>query len=92
MGRQPMTIPAAYQVGLGLYGIDAETLALRAEVWKILGPHLRAIMDTHFAGVRSTRRSMPTCSPSRAATIRASRETYRAHFLQSVRRPMGAGL
>ncbi len=48
-----MTIPAAYQVGLGLYAIDAETLALRAEVWKILGPHLDAIMETHFAGVRT---------------------------------------
>ena len=48
-----MTIPAAYQVGLGLYGIDAETLALRAEVWKILGPHLDAIMEKHFTGVRT---------------------------------------
>lgn len=46
-----MTIPAAYQVGLGLYGIDAETLALRSEVWKVLGPHLVAIMDKHYAGV-----------------------------------------
>ncbi len=46
-----MTIPAAYQVGLGLYGIDAETLALRAGVWKILAPQLSAIMDKHFAGV-----------------------------------------
>jgi methyl-accepting chemotaxis protein len=47
-----MTIPSAYQVGLGLYGIDAETLALRAEVWKILGPQLDAIMERHFSGVR----------------------------------------
>lgn len=44
-----MAIPPAYQVGLGLYGIDAETLALRPEVWKILGPHLDAIMEKHFA-------------------------------------------
>jgi methyl-accepting chemotaxis protein len=48
-----MTIPSAYQVGLGLYSIDAETLALRAEVWEILGPHLDAIMETHFTGVRT---------------------------------------
>ena len=48
-----MTIPAAYQVGLGLYAIDAETLALRAEVWKILGPRLDAIMETHFVWVRT---------------------------------------
>jgi methyl-accepting chemotaxis protein len=46
-----MAIPSAYQVGLGLFGIDAETLALRAEVWRHLGPHLDAIMDKHFAGV-----------------------------------------
>lgn len=44
-----MSIPSAYQVGLGLYAIDAETLAMRGEVWKILGPQLDAIMDTHFA-------------------------------------------
>ena len=48
-----MTIPAAYQVGLGLYAIDAETLASRAEVWENLGPHLDAIMETHFDWVRA---------------------------------------
>ena len=53
MGRRPMTIPSAYQVGLGLYAIDAQTLALRAEVWKILGPHLDAIMEKHFTSVRT---------------------------------------
>jgi methyl-accepting chemotaxis protein len=46
-----MAIPPAYQVGLGLYGIDAEILALRPEVWRILGPNLDAIMDRHFAVV-----------------------------------------
>jgi methyl-accepting chemotaxis protein len=44
-----MSLPPAYQVGLGLYGIDAETDGLRPEVWKILGPHLDAIIDRHFA-------------------------------------------
>ena len=46
-----MAIPAAYQVGLGLYRIDDEVLALKREVWDILGPHLDAIIDRHFAGV-----------------------------------------
>jgi methyl-accepting chemotaxis protein len=44
-----MAIPPAYQVGLGLYGIDAETIALRPEIWKILGPNLDAIIEKHFA-------------------------------------------
>lgn len=44
-----MAIPPAYQVGLGLYGIDAETVALRPQVWKILGPNLDAILERHFA-------------------------------------------
>jgi methyl-accepting chemotaxis protein len=48
-----MSIPPAYQVGLGLYGIDAETFALRDVVWKILGPNLDAIMETHFALVET---------------------------------------
>src|SRR5688572_14584859 len=48
-----MSIPPAYQVGLGLYGIDAATLALRGAVWKILGPNLDAIMETHFALVET---------------------------------------
>lgn len=46
-----MAIPAAYQVGLGLYGIDDEVLARKREVWDILGPHLDAIIDRHFARV-----------------------------------------
>jgi methyl-accepting chemotaxis protein len=48
-----MSIPPAYQVGLGLYGIDDATLALRGDVWKILGPSLDAIMETHFALVET---------------------------------------
>jgi methyl-accepting chemotaxis protein len=46
-----MTIPSAYQVGLGLFRIDAETDAARAEVWMVLGPHLGTILDAHFARV-----------------------------------------
>ena len=44
-----MPVPPAYQVGLTLYQIDAETLARRREVWDILGPHLDAIIERHYA-------------------------------------------
>lgn len=44
-----MPIPSAYQVGLGLFQIDEETLAARAEAWAILGPQLGGIVDRHFA-------------------------------------------
>jgi hypothetical protein len=42
-----MSLPPAYRVGLGLYEIDAETLGLRREIWKILGPELGAIVNRH---------------------------------------------
>jgi methyl-accepting chemotaxis protein len=46
-----MSLPPAYQVGLGLFRIDAATVAARADVWKILGPSLDSILDEHFARV-----------------------------------------
>ena len=42
-----MTIPAAFQVRLGIYGIDAETAAARSEVWGQLEPHLDAILEEY---------------------------------------------
>ncbi len=47
-----MPVPAVYQVGLTLYQIDAETLALRQEAWEILGPQLDAIIERHYQLVR----------------------------------------
>jgi methyl-accepting chemotaxis protein len=47
-----MPVPPVYQVGLTLYLIDAETLALRQEAWEILGPHLDAIIERHYELVR----------------------------------------
>ncbi|HLL28332.1 MAG TPA: methyl-accepting chemotaxis protein [Xanthobacteraceae bacterium] len=44
-----MPVHPAYQVGLTLYQIDAETLALRRDVWEILAPHLDAIIERHYA-------------------------------------------
>jgi methyl-accepting chemotaxis protein len=43
-----MSIPAAYQVGLGLFQIDEQTLATRRDVWAVLGPELSNIVDRHF--------------------------------------------
>jgi methyl-accepting chemotaxis protein len=47
-----MPVPPVYQVGLTLYQIDAETLALRREAWEILGPRLDAIIERHYEVVR----------------------------------------
>jgi methyl-accepting chemotaxis protein len=47
-----MPVPPVYQVGLTLYQIDAETLALRGEAWEILRPHLDAIIERHYELVR----------------------------------------
>jgi methyl-accepting chemotaxis protein len=47
-----MPVPPVYQVGLTLYQIDAETLALRGEAWEILRPELDAIIERHYELVR----------------------------------------
>ena len=46
-----MPIPAPYLVGLQMYEIDDEALALRAEVWRHLGPMMDTICDRHFAKI-----------------------------------------
>ncbi|MCW5681723.1 MAG: hypothetical protein KF794_10135 [Xanthobacteraceae bacterium] len=43
-----MTIPAAYQVGLGLFRIDEATLNARHQVWMILGPEIDGLIDDHY--------------------------------------------
>jgi methyl-accepting chemotaxis protein len=46
-----MPIPAPYLLGLQMYEIDDEALALRAEVWRHLGPMMDVICDRHFAKI-----------------------------------------
>jgi methyl-accepting chemotaxis protein len=46
-----MSIPAPYLVGLQMYEIDDEALALRAEVWRYLGPMMGMICDRHIAKI-----------------------------------------
>jgi methyl-accepting chemotaxis protein len=43
-----MTIPTSYQVGLGLFRIDEETLAARGEVWALLKPRISQFIDDHY--------------------------------------------
>ena len=43
-----MTIPSSYRIGFQLFQIDEKTLATRGEVWKLLAPHLPAIIDRHY--------------------------------------------
>jgi methyl-accepting chemotaxis protein len=46
-----MPIPAPYLLGLQMYELDDEALALRAEVWRYLGPMMDMICDRHFAKI-----------------------------------------
>jgi len=46
-----MAIEAGFQVRLGIYRIDSEVDALRSEIWRLLAPHLRAIVEAHHDNV-----------------------------------------
>ncbi len=46
-----MPIPGPYLIGLQMYEIDDEALALRAEVWRYLAPMMGMICDRHFAKI-----------------------------------------
>jgi hypothetical protein len=43
-----MSIPPAYQVGLGLFRIDEPTLAARREIWDLMSPHIGGFIDDHY--------------------------------------------
>jgi hypothetical protein len=38
-----MTIEPAFQIGLGIYGIDADVRSMRREIWELIKPHLGQI-------------------------------------------------
>ena len=44
-----MSLPSAAEIGLKMYGIDSETLALRGQVWTILEPHIAEISRSYMA-------------------------------------------
>ena len=46
-----MPIEPGFQVQLGIYGIDAEVVDLRAEIWRLLAPRLDLIIAGYLANV-----------------------------------------
>jgi len=44
-----MAIEPGFQVRLGIYGINAEIMDLRIEIWRLLSSRLEAIVSTYFA-------------------------------------------
>jgi len=46
-----MAIRPSYQLGLDMFEIDDEVMALRSEVWRFLAPLIDGILDRHFAKV-----------------------------------------
>jgi methyl-accepting chemotaxis protein len=42
-----MALPRAAEMGLKIYGLDPETLALRAEVWAIIAPQISEIVRSY---------------------------------------------
>jgi hypothetical protein len=46
-----MAIEPGFQVRLGIYGIDAEVLTRRAEIWRLLAPRLDTIIAAYLENV-----------------------------------------
>ena len=46
-----MAIRPSYQLGLDMFEIDDEVMALRSEVWRFLAPLIDGILDRHFVKV-----------------------------------------
>jgi hypothetical protein len=70
-----VTIPAAFEVRLGTYGIDEATLAGRAQVWALLEPHVEQLLSD------SLRRSAKH-APVLTATITANFDRIVASRIQ----------
>ena len=69
-----MPIPAPYLVGLQMYEIDDEALALRAEVWRHLGPMMDTICDRHFAKILKF-------TPFYEESLKETAEQWRRHVI-----------
>jgi methyl-accepting chemotaxis protein len=65
-----MPIPAPYLLGLQMFEIDDEALALRAEVWRYLGPMMDMICDRHFAKILKF-------TPAREGALKETAEKWR---------------
>jgi methyl-accepting chemotaxis protein len=69
-----MPIPAPYLVGLQMYEIDDEALALRAEVWRHLAPMMDTICDRHFAKILKF-------TPFYEESLKETAEQWRRHVI-----------
>ena len=69
-----MPIPAPYLVGLQMYEIDDEALALRAEVWRHLGPMMDTICDRHFGKILKF-------APFYEESLKETAEQWRRHVI-----------
>jgi methyl-accepting chemotaxis protein len=65
-----MPIPAPYVIGLQMYEIDDEALALRGEVWRYLEPMMDTICDRHFAKILKF-------TPALEGTLKETAEEWR---------------
>ena len=64
-----MAIEPGFQVRLGIYRIDAETINLRGEIWRLLGPRLDTIIASHIANVIE-------CAPLYRTKIEEGRKSH----------------
>jgi len=69
-----MRVPAPYLIGLQMYEIDDEALALRAEVWRYLGPMMDMICDRHFAKILKF-------TPFLEETLKETASEWRRHVI-----------
>jgi len=68
-----MAIEPGFQVRLGIYGIDAETVSLRPEIWRLLAPRLDTIIADYLANVARV-------APLYRRKMEASRKSYADTF------------
>ena len=66
-----MAISSAYQLGLGMYGLDSDTSAARGEVWRLLEPQVDAFIDRYLDNVLAF-------TPEYHGTIQAHGTEFRA--------------
>jgi methyl-accepting chemotaxis protein len=46
-----MAVEPGFQVRLGIYGIDADIVLQRAQIWRLLAPRLDAVIEVYLANV-----------------------------------------
>ncbi len=74
-----MSIPPAYQVGLGLFRIDEPTLAARREIWTLMSPHIGGFIDDHY-------KELEQHSPFYIEMIRKRGDAYKAQIIKYTER------